>query len=152
MRVLRRCDNLNPVGFYLLYPTASESEVNFFNAPSKSLHLSSISDIDPFNMALPGDRNCQSVFVRSWMIDPQYLSEYRITFIEDSQRVLGQMQTDFPNLCDLYTLMIHPVYEKQSLVLGFQKTGSDSQLSVYWMYLALDRFLALDIKEALKDL
>jgi hypothetical protein len=65
MRVLRRSDNLNPVGFYLFYPTASESEVNFFNAPSKSLHLSSISDIDPFKMALPGDLNCQSVFVRS---------------------------------------------------------------------------------------
>ncbi|MEG4854063.1 hypothetical protein QUB10_24625 [Microcoleus sp. B5-D4] len=152
MRVLRRSDNLNPVGFYLLYPTASESEVNFFNAPSKSLHLSSISDIDPFKMALPGDQNCQSVFVRSWMIDPQYLSEYRIAFLEDAQKVLGEMQTDFPNLCDLYTLMIHPMYEKQSLALGFQKTSSDSQLSVYWMYLALDRFLALDIKEALVKL
>ncbi|MEG5053749.1 MULTISPECIES: hypothetical protein [unclassified Microcoleus] len=152
MRVLRRSDNLNPVGFYLLYPTVSESEVNFFNAPSKSLHLSSISDIDPFNMALPGDINCQSVFIRSWMIDPQYLSEYRIAFLEDAQKVLGEMQTDFPNLCDLYTLMIHPMYEKQSRALGFQKTSSDSQLSVYWMYLALDRFLALDIKEALVKL
>jgi len=152
MRVLRRSDNLNPVGFYLLYPTVSESEVNFFNAPSKSLHLSSISDIDPFNMALPGDQNCQSVFVRSWMIEPQYLSEYRITFLEDTQKVLGEMQTDFPNLCDLYTLMIHPMYEKQALALGFQKTSSDSQLSVYWMYLALDRFLALNIKEALLQL
>ncbi|MEG4443729.1 hypothetical protein QUB47_14540 [Microcoleus sp. AT9_B5] len=152
MRVLRRSDNLNPVGFYLLYPTATESEVNFFNAPSKSLHLSSISDIDPFNMALPGDQNCQSVFIRSWMIDPQYLSEYRITFLEDTQKVLGEMPTDFPNLCDLYTLMIHPMYEKQALALGFHKTSSDSQLSVYWMYLALDRFLALDIKEALRKL
>ncbi|MEG4578979.1 hypothetical protein QUA71_04990 [Microcoleus sp. MON1_C5] len=152
MRVLRRSDNLNPVGFYLLYPTASESEVNFFNAPSKGLHLSSISDIDPFQMALPGDINCQSVFVRSWMIDPQYLSEYRIAFLEDAQKTLGEMQTDFPNLCDLYTLMIHPMYEKQSLALGFQKTSSDNQLSVYWMYLALDRFLGLDIKEALVKL
>jgi hypothetical protein len=149
MRVLRRCDNLNPVGFYLLYPTATESDVNFFSAPSKSLHLSSISDVDPFNMALPGDRNCQSVFVRSWMIESQYLSEYRIAFLEDAQKVLVEMQTDFPNICDLYTLMIHPMHEKQSLALGFNKTSSDSQLSVYWMYLAIDRFLALDIKEAL---
>jgi hypothetical protein len=149
MRVLRRCDNLNPVGFYLLYPTATESEVNFFSDPSKSLHLSSISDIDPFNMALPGDQNCQSIFIRSWMIDPQYLSEYRIPFVEDTQQVLVEMQKDFPNICDLYTLMIHPMYEKQCLALGFHKTNSDSQLSIYWMYLALDRFLAIDIKEAL---
>ncbi len=152
MRVLRRCDNLNPVAFYLLYPTDVESDVNFFSDPSKSLHLSSMSDIDPFNMALPGDQNCQSVFIRSWVIEPQYLSEYRITFIEDIRKVLVEMQTDFPNLCDLYTLMIHPCYEKQALALGFQKTTSDSQLSVYWMYLPLDRFLALNIKEALLKL
>jgi hypothetical protein len=152
MRVLRRCDNLNPVGFYLLYPTASESDVNFFSAPSKSLHLGSVSDIDPFKMALPGDPNCQSVFVRSWVIDPKYLEEYRIAFLEDSQTVLAQMQTDFPNLCDLYTLIIHHSYEKMSYALGFQKTNSDAQLSLYWMYLALDRFLALDIKESLKNL
>ncbi|MEG4226464.1 hypothetical protein QUA35_10495 [Microcoleus sp. N9_B2] len=153
MAVLRRCDNLNPVGFYLLYPTAAESEVNFFNAPSKSLHLSSVSaEIDPFTMALPGDENCQSVFVRSWMIDPQYLEEYRVIFLEHIQQVLVEMKQDFPNLCDLHTLMIHPMYEKMSLALGFQKTNSDSQLSLYWMYLALDRFLALDIKEALKNL
>jgi len=152
MRVLRRCDNLNPVGFYLLYPTASESEVNFFNPPCKSLHLSSLSDTDPFNMALPGDKNCQSVFVRSWMIAPQYLSEYRIAFLEDTQKVLVEMQKDFPNLCDLHTLIIHPEYEKQAQALGFHKTSSDSQLSVYWIYLALDRFLALDIKETLGKL
>jgi hypothetical protein len=152
MRVLRRCDNLNPVGFYLLYPTATSSEVNFFSDPSKSLHLSSLSDIDPFNMALPGDKNCQSVFIRSWMIEPQYLSEYRIDFLEDAQKVLVEMQTDFPNLCDLYTLMIHPGYEKQALALGFHKTSSDRQLSIYWMYLPLDRFLALNIKEALLKL
>ncbi len=152
MRVLRRCDNLNPVGFYLLYPTASESDVNFFSAPSKSLHLGSLSDIDPFKMALPGDRNCQSVFVRCWVIDAKYLEEYRIAFLEDSQTVLAKMQTDFPNLCDLYILMIHHSYEKMSYALGFQKTNSDAQLSLYWMYLALDRFLALDIKEALKNL
>jgi hypothetical protein len=100
-------------------------------------------------MALPGDKNCQSVFIRSWMIDPQYFSEYRIAFLEDTQKVLLEMQTDFPNLCDLHTLIIHPLYEKQAQALGFHKTSSDSQSSVYWVYLALDRYLALDIKETL---
>ncbi|MCU0542063.1 MAG: hypothetical protein MUE44_07700 [Oscillatoriaceae cyanobacterium Prado104] len=149
MGVLRRCDNLNPVGFYLLYPTAAESEVNFFNPPSKSLHLSSVSDVDPFKVAVPGDENCQSVFVRSWIIDEPYFEAYRLVFLEHIQQVLCDMKKDFPNLCDIYTLMIHPRYEKQSLALGFQKTSSDNQLSVYWMYLALDRYLALDIKVAL---
>lgn len=151
MRVLRRCDNFHPVGFYLLYPTASESEFNFFDSPSKSLHLSSLSAIDPFKLAKPGDANCLCVFVRSWMIDVPYLQTYRIPFVEDVQQTLIQMQQDFPNLCDLYTLLIHPNYETLAQAVGFQKTGKATQ-SICWMYLAIDRFLTLDIKTALAHL
>jgi hypothetical protein len=148
MRVLRRCDNQNAVGFYLLYPTASESEVNFSGAPSKGLHLSSMNEIDPFKMAASGDPDCVSVFVRSWMIDSPYLEQYRIRFLQDAQQTLVQMQQEFPNLCDLHTLIIHPSYEEMALALGFQKTSRDPQLSIYWMYQSLDRFLALDIAQA----
>jgi hypothetical protein len=151
MRVLRRCDNLHPVGFYLLYPVTSESEINFFNPPSQGLHLSVMTDIDPFTMATVGDSHCLAVFIRSWMIDPMYLEHYRVMFVIDAQQTLKQMQLDFPNLCDLYTLVIHPGYERLASALGFQKTGSDSQLSVYWMYLGLDRFLALDVATALQN-
>lgn len=152
MRVLRRSDNLNASGFYILFPTASESEVNFFSPPSKSLHLSSASEIDPFTMAMPGDKNCISVFVRSWMIDAPYMEQALIPCIEDIQQVLSRMLNDFPNLCDIHTLIIHPSYEELALALGFQKTSQDPQLSVYWMYLPVDRFLALDIKQALSGL
>lgn len=146
MRVLRRCDNFNPVGFYLLYPTTSNSDANFFIAPSKGLHLSTMSEVDPFKLATSGDPDCVSVFIRSWMIAPVYVERYRIAFLKDIQQTLIRMQQDFPNLCDLYTLIIHPVYEELAAALGFQKTGTDSQLSVYWMYLAIDRFLALNIE------
>ena len=152
MRVLRRSDNFNAVGFYILYPTASSCEVNFFSSPSKSLHLSSVSEIDPIKMATPGDQNCISVFVRSWMIDAPYLEQARIKFLEDVQQVMSLMRGDFPNLCDIHTLIIHPSYEELALVLGFQKTSLDAQLSVYWMYLPVDRFLAMDIKKALSGI
>ena len=46
-------------------------------------------------------------------------------------------------------MIIHPSYEQLALTLGFQKTSSDAQLSVYWVYLAVDRFLALNIKQTL---
>jgi hypothetical protein len=148
MRVLRRRDNHNPLGFYLLYPTASESEVNFSSYPSRALHLSGMSEVDPFQMATVGDPDCVAIFVRSWMIDPMYLEHYRVVFLEDAQQILRQMQQDFPHLCDLHTLIIHPNYEEMALALGFQKTSRDPQLSIYWMYQALDRFLALDIEQA----
>ncbi len=145
MRVLRRCDNLNPVGIYLLYPTASQSDINFFSSPTKALHLSAMNDVDPFEIAAIGDPNCVSVFIRSWMIDPNYQEQYHIPFLQDTQHALRQMQADFPNLCDLYLLVIHPSYEALPSALGFQKTSRDNHPSVYWMYLALDRFLAIDM-------
>jgi hypothetical protein len=145
MRVLRRTDNLNPVGFYLMYPTAAESVGNFFISPSKSLHLSGMGDLDPFVIARSGDLDCVSVFIRSWAIDREYLDLYRVPFLVDSQQTLIKMQQDFPNLCDLYTMIIHPSYERQASALGFQFMNRDRQLALHWMYLPLDRFLALDI-------
>lgn len=148
MRVLRRTDNQNPVGFYLLYPTDPTSEINFSSSPTKGLHLASLNDVDPFTLATPGDEECTAVFIRSWMIDPMYLDAYRALFLQDAQQVLGNMQQDFPNLCDLHTLIIHPSYEAMAVALGFQKMGlqtsRDTQL--YWMYQALDRYVALNIE------
>jgi hypothetical protein len=44
-------------------------------------------------------------------------------------------------------MIIHPRYEELAQSLGFQKIGSDPKISVYWIYTAVDQFLALDIKE-----
>ncbi|MEL7512327.1 MAG: hypothetical protein AAGM27_09300, partial [Cyanobacteria bacterium J06554_3] len=65
---------------------------------------------------------------------------------------LQKMQKDFPNLCDLYTLIIHPSYEAMAKKMAFQEIGTqthrDTQL--YWMYQALDRYLALDLPKAFR--
>jgi hypothetical protein len=144
MRVLRRTDNENPVGFYLLYPVASESEVCFFNDPNRGLHLSSESETDPFVMAQPGDEQCLALFIRSWVIEAPYLSTHQAIFLKDAQQVLHQMKQDFPNLCDLYSMIMHPAYEALATSLGFQKMRN-SPSSIYWMYRSLDRFLDLEI-------
>lgn len=152
MRVLRRTDNQNPVGFYLLYPTTAESEIAFSSSPAKGLHLTSLEKEDPFTLATPKDEDCTAVFIRSWMIDPKYLDEYRVLFLQDAQDTLKRMQQDFPNLCDLHTLIIHPSYETMAIALGFQEIGQhlsrDTQLC--WMYQALDRYLSLDIADIYK--
>ena len=147
MRVLRRSDNLNPVGFYLFYPTKAESEVNFFGAPANGLHLGTISDTDPFEMADPGDQDCRAIFIRSWMISAPHRPQALPMMLKDAQHTLKKMQQDFPNICDLHTLIIHPNYEALIQQLGFQKMGVDSTSSMYWVYLAMDRFLATDIAD-----
>ncbi len=150
MRVLRRCDNYHPVGFYSLYPVAKESEKNFFLPPSKSLHLSSASDIDPITMALVGDLDCTSVFVRSWMIDAPYKDRVNVCkFLEDAKTTLRRMQADFPNVRNLYALIIHPKYEPLTQSLRFQKIRQDPQIPVYWVYTPIKNYLALDIEEAI---
>ncbi|MEM8613169.1 MAG: hypothetical protein AAGF93_14200 [Cyanobacteria bacterium P01_H01_bin.105] len=146
MRVLRRSDNLNPVGFCLLYPTTRDSEIHFFGPPTKGLHLSGISNEDPFTLATPGDETCRSLFIRSWNIDTAYENQ-SLLLLQDTQTTLRAMQQDFPNLCDLHTLIIHRHYEPLATALGFQKTGLDNQAAIYWMYLALDRFLAIDMED-----
>ncbi|MBW4506336.1 MAG: hypothetical protein KME64_07480 [Scytonematopsis contorta HA4267-MV1] len=145
MRVLRRDDNQNPVGFYALIPIARESEIKFFSPPKQGLHLSQATSVDPFEIAQSGDKSCRSVFVRSWMIDNLYRKDAQISFLEDSQKTLALMKEDFPNLWDMYTLIIHPSYEELAIVLGFQKNGTEPKTSIYWMYQSVNRFLGLDM-------
>ncbi|MEP0872526.1 hypothetical protein NDA01_22165 [Trichocoleus desertorum AS-A10] len=153
MRVLRRCDNLTAVGINILFPVASESEVNFFLPPTKSLYLTTSTEVDPFKIATPGDPDCTSIFVRSWMIDPPYMQRQQMyQFLEDGRQTLVAMQEDFPNLCDIYALAIHPIYEELQPAIGFHKTCQAPQSLLYWTYQPVDRYLALDLKQAVATL
>ncbi|NJM95509.1 MAG: hypothetical protein HC792_04480 [Acaryochloridaceae cyanobacterium CSU_5_19] len=147
MRVLRRGDNHNPLGFYALYPTQSISEAKFFSPPSQGLHLSQVTAVDPFLMASPGDLSCRAVFVRSWMIDRPYRQYYRAIFLRDAQQTMVKLRQDFPNLWDMHTLIIHPSYEDLAQALGFQKACADPKLPIRWMYQSVDRFLELNMEE-----
>jgi hypothetical protein len=153
MRVLRRSDTLQPVGFYVLYPIASASEGNLFLRPSISLHLCTDGIVDPIEMAQPGDPHCVAVFTRSWTIDEAYKNyETVCLFMRDTQQTFTKMRQDFPNISDIYVMPIHPSYEALANVLGFQKTVQDPQSYLCWMYLALDHFLALDVEKAIARL
>lgn len=152
IRVLRRADNLNPVGVAILYPTASQSEEVFSRPPGKSFFLTSNVAVDPVEMAPIGDESCLAVYLRAWLIDINYLQPHHICeFQKDTQKALRQMQADFPNICDLYSPVIHPLYEELRMLLGFQRTCEEHR-PFYWIYLALDRYVDLDIDKALATL
>lgn len=151
MRVLRREDNQNPVGFYLLYPITTDCEQVFVGPPNEGLHLGSLNDIDPFEMAQPGDSTCKSLFVRSWIIEEDYQQTHLAFFLKDVQSTLKEMQEDFPNLCDLWTLIIHPSYDRLATQVGFQRINRHTGNTLYWMYQSLDRFLALDMETEVED-
>ncbi|BAY66359.1 hypothetical protein NIES22_64980 [Calothrix brevissima NIES-22] len=153
MRVLRRSDNQDAVGFYALYPVARESEANFFLPARKGLHMSATWDIDPFEIAQIGDRNCTSIFIRSWQIDLPYNRLINVCqLLKDTQQTFLRLQADFPNICDIYALTIHPSHEQLVAALGFHKTNPDPQVALNWMYLPLDKYLNLDIDQAISGL
>ena len=149
MRVLRRVDNQNPVGFYLLFPIVKESESVLELAPNSGLHLGSLNEVDPFSMAQPGDPLCRSIFVRSWIIQEPYQQRYLLPFLSDVQDTLKVLREDFPSLCDIWTLIIHPSYAELAAKVGFQRFSQKTGKNIYWMYLSFDRFLALDLKNQL---
>ncbi|WP_068817831.1 hypothetical protein [Phormidesmis priestleyi] len=153
MRVIRRSDNLNVVGIAILFPVSSESEFNFFQPPSKSFYLTTDNPVDPFKIASVNDINCTSVYIRAWIIDPPFFKASTLyQLLEDTRTTLNRMQSDFPQLCDLYSVVLHPVHEELRRVLGFERIYQDTQRSYSWVYLAADRFANLDFKQALANL
>ena len=151
MRVLRRTDNQNPVGFYLLFPITKDSEFVLNASPNEGLHLGSLNEVDPFEMAQPGDETCTSLFVRSWVIDEAYRQDYTAIFLQDVQITLSKIQKDFPNLCDLWTLIIHPRYDRLAARVGFQRYKKNTGTTLYWMYQSYDRFMSLKMKDEMQD-
>ncbi|MBD0269752.1 MAG: hypothetical protein ICV77_15840 [Cyanobacteria bacterium Co-bin8] len=152
LRVLRKASDDEPVGFATFFPTHPNSEEKFHQPPSVSLHLSTLDNDDPIQVALPGNEECYAVFVRSWQIHSQYWNySTACQFLQDSQATLTQMQEVYPNLCDIYTITIHPRLEALALALGFKAMKADPSSSLRWYYTPLARFLKLDVDEALAE-
>jgi len=49
-------------------------------------------------------------------------------------------------------MVFHPEHDELRIALGFQKTVEDTQLPLSWIYQPVDRFLALDVPQALANL
>jgi hypothetical protein len=152
LRVLKTLATDEVIGFAAFHPTAPESEENFHLPPSYSLHLSTFEGHDPVKIASQGDEECYTVFVRSWQIHPLFWNYGTVCqFLQDGQTTLQTMHTDFPNLCDIYTISIHPDLERLALALGFKPMRADPNSALRWLHLCLDTFLELDIDEALAE-
>ncbi|MEM6838637.1 MAG: hypothetical protein AAF609_17500 [Cyanobacteria bacterium P01_C01_bin.120] len=153
LRVMRTEVDGEPVGFAAFYPTHPDSEEQFHLPPSSSLHLSTLEGDDPIQIASPGDEMCYAVFVRSWQIKPPYWNYATVCqFLQDAQATLTRMQQEeFPNLCDIYAISIHPSLEALAFALGFKPMKSDLGSSLRWIHMPLDQFIHLDIDEILVE-
>jgi hypothetical protein len=152
LRVLRTTADDSPIGFAAFYPVHPQSEEKFHSPPSASLYLVTLDDTDPIQLADSGDPECYAVFVRAWQFKQGYWSyPYVCQFLEDAKMTLAAMQQEFPNLCDMYTITIHPSLEAFAIALGFKPLKADPDSSLRWYYIPVDNFLALDIDEILVE-
>ena len=65
--------------------------------------------------------------------------------------MLQQMHQDYPELCDVYSIVLHPHHEDLAVRLGFDITRSDPKMSQSWAHITLDRFFELNPKALLRD-
>ncbi|NEQ97326.1 MAG: hypothetical protein F6K30_11470 [Cyanothece sp. SIO2G6] len=150
LRVLRCSASHKVVGIYSLFPVDSASTEHFFSPPSQGLYLINEKRDDLLVMAQAGDVACSAVYIRGWAVDEAYLSHDTVRHsLADIQATLRQMLLDFPNLCDLYGLSLHPGSEAIAQAVGFQKTVQDPSLPVAWLYTPLDHFLEVDVARAI---
>jgi hypothetical protein len=153
IRVLRRSDTLNPVAVSILYPTTEACEHLFFESPTKTFFLTTETAEDPFEMAIPGEASCTSVYVRAWLLDPAYMNGANLAaFIYMTQDMMREMREDFPELCDIYSMVIHPSHERLRQVMGFEKVAQDNQRAYHWVYLPIDRYLMLQPEDVVAAL
>ncbi|MGF1512242.1 MAG: hypothetical protein ACFB5Z_00895 [Elainellaceae cyanobacterium] len=151
LRVLREGSDDEPIGLSVLFPVHASCEAQFHLPPSSSLYLNTPEQEDPISVATPGE-DCCVVFVRSWDIKPSYRNyAAACQLLKDSQATLAQMQQTFSGLCDIYTVSIHPRLEAFALALGFKPMGADPSSALRWLYMPVDRFLALDVDETLVE-
>lgn len=152
LRVMRQVTDQSPVAVAAFYPAHPDSEAMFHNPPSASLHLVTLNDADPIQLAPSGDSDCYVVFVRAWQFKPEFWCYANVCkFLADSQATLRAMQQEFPHLSDIYTITIHPHLEAFAMALGFKPMKADPASSIRWYYIALDHFLALDGDETLVE-
>lgn len=152
LRVLRLAPKNNAIAFSAIFPIHQESEIIFDLPPSQSLHLSRLhlNAEDPIQFAPPDDPQCHIAYIRSWEIHTDFWNYKNVALMtQDTQNTLRQIQENYPELSEVYSIAIHPRLAALATALGFENMTPDPDTSLYWLYISLDSFLALDADELL---
>lgn len=154
LRGLRLPPNNNPIAFAAIFPIHEDSEIIFDMPPSQSLYLSRfhLDAKDSIQFAPPGDDQCHIAYIRSWEIHPDFWNyENALLLTQDTQATLRELCQDYPELSQVYSIAIHPRLAAFAKSLGFEIMRPDPNTSLYWLYISLDNFLALDADDLLAD-
>lgn len=154
LRVLRLSPKNNPIGFAAIFPIHPDSDIVFDLPPSQSFYLNRfhLDAEDSIQFAHPGDPQCRIAYIRSWEIHRDFWNYHNaLMMTQDTQATVRKLCKDYPELSQVYSIAIHPRLAAFATALGFESMTPDPNTSLYWLYISLDNFLALDAEELLAD-
>ena len=153
LRVLRySLKNNRPIALSTVFPIHPDSEICFDLPPSEGLYVTKLhlGVEDPIQFPSKNSSECHVAYIRGWNIHKDFWNyENALRLFKDTQESLRKMQNKFPNLSDLYTISLHPRMADFALNLGFELMVSDPDTSMSWLYMPLDKFLAIDGEDIL---
>lgn len=158
MRVIRYVDHENgkpeeTIGLVAVFPVHEESENVFDESPRNSFYLGTFSKglQDPIRYAEQGDE-CESACIRCWQLKPErWTLANALLLFNETQSILREMHGEYPDLEIIYSIPIHETLQKFALSIGFKLKRTRNQQDLYWLYIELDRFLAIDGDKALEN-
>ncbi|MEM0978663.1 MAG: hypothetical protein AAGH78_00175 [Cyanobacteria bacterium P01_H01_bin.58] len=156
LRVLRQQEQskAKAIALAAIFPVHPESEIVFDQPPSDSLYLGRFKhrSQDSIRLAELGDPECHVAYIRAWHIKPGLWDcENVLKLVDDNKTMLRKMQQEYPELSDVYSILIHPRLADLATTLGFEVMGVDPRMALSWIYMPLDHFLDLDAGELLRD-
>jgi hypothetical protein len=152
LKVLRYTPSKKPIGFSAVFPVHPESSQNFYLPPQRSslLHKFDTDQQDPIQCARPNDLDCRIAYIPSCQIQPEFWTfDNTLRLLNETKATIQSMRANYPKLSDVYSMTIHPLLEEFALAIGFQVMNADSNTSLRWLHMPLDRFLSMDSESAL---
>lgn len=158
MRVIRYVDEESgkpeeTIGLVAAFPVHEESDDIFYQSPRSSFYLGTFTKgmEDPIKYAAKGD-DCESVCIRCWQLNPKrWTRTNALLLFNETQNILRDMQREYPGLETVYSIPIHETLEKFARSIGFQLKETRNPQDLYWLHIALERFLAIDGEQVLTN-
>ena len=154
LRVLRHAQTQKPVAIVAILPVHPDSESNFDLPPSESLYLPKIQtgEENPIKVAESGNPHCCAAYMCSWHIKPGYWKyEIALHLTKETKLVLQKMQKNYPELSDVYSMILHPHHEDFAIKAGFEIIHSEPNMFQHWIYISLDHFLESNSEDILRE-
>lgn len=142
------------IGLVAVFPVhVEESEDVFYKSPRSSFYLGTFIKgmEDPIKYAKKGD-SCESACIRCWQLRrDQWTFENALMLFTETQNILRKMYQEHSDLENVYSIPIHETLKEFALSIGFKLKRTKNPQDLYWLHIALDRFLEIDGKKALNN-